>query len=130
MQGREDPGHLLLTMRGQPLIQRTSYWIVRRAADQAGRRAHPHAFRRAIATALMRSGVPVTAVQQLLGHQSIETNARYLGVDREDLHRTVELLEHGRDGTTGPKRRPRYNEGDCDGRDRRESADQDRRPGQ
>ncbi len=93
VRGRPDPGHLILTMRGQPLSQGCAYQAVTRAAQRAGIRAHPHAFRRAIATHLMRAQVPVVAVQNLLGHRSIETTATYLEVDRDELHRTVELLE-------------------------------------
>lgn len=93
VEGRDDPGHLLLGMWGRPLTQRASYAIVAAAAWRAGVRAHPHAFRRAIATALVRRGVPVTALQALLGHASVATTARYLAVERDELHRTVALLE-------------------------------------
>ena len=93
VEGRKDPGHLLLSKWGRPLSSHTSYLAVRDIAGRVGLRAHPHAFRRAIATHLMNAGVPVTAVQQLLGHASLETTARYLGVERDELHRTVALIE-------------------------------------
>jgi site-specific recombinase XerD len=38
---------------------------------------HPHAFRHSFATELLRKGVPLTAVGALLGHESLQSTARY-----------------------------------------------------
>jgi len=40
--------------------------------------SHPHVLRHTRAVELIRAGVPVTAVQSLLGHSSIVTTAKYL----------------------------------------------------
>ncbi len=93
LHGHADPGHLFVTRLGTPLSQSTSFGIVRRAARLAGLRAHPHAFRRAIATHLVRAKVPIPAVQALLGHRRLTTTATYVTVDMDDLRRTVALLE-------------------------------------
>jgi len=85
----------LLTRSGRPLL-RTDVWrIVKRAATLARVGAYPHAFRRSLATYLMRAGASVTAVQELLGHRKLDTTAQYLSVDRRDLHEAVEALERG-----------------------------------
>lgn len=89
----QDGGALVVTYAGRP-IQRGDVWsLVSKAAKRAGFRAYPHALRRALATHLVRSGVSVRAVQLLLGHQSLETTQRYVGVDRNDLRAAVLLLD-------------------------------------
>ena len=40
--------------------------------------SHPHVLRHTRAIELLRAGVPITAVQQLLGHSSLTTTAIYL----------------------------------------------------
>ena len=45
---------------------------------------------------MVREGVPVPAVQALLGHASLNTTAVYVQIDRQDLRRAVEPLERER----------------------------------
>src|SRR5207253_1827934 len=47
-----DQGHLLLTRSGRPFDKMRVGAIVARAAERAGHRGHPHAFRRSVATHL------------------------------------------------------------------------------
>jgi site-specific recombinase XerD len=88
-----DEGALVLSGHGRPLHRGDIWSIVSQAGKRAGFRAYPHAMRRALATHLVRSGVSVRAVQILLGHQSLETTQVYVGVDRDDLRRAVDLLD-------------------------------------
>ncbi len=56
------------------------YKLVRKAVLLAGfdeDRAHPHTFRHSFAVHLLKQGVPITVVQQLLGHSSIENTMIY-----------------------------------------------------
>jgi len=56
------------------------YKLVRKAVLMAGfdeERAHPHTFRHSFAVHLLKQGVPITVVQQLLGHSSIENTMIY-----------------------------------------------------
>ena len=46
---------------------------------------HPHRFRRTGATLALRSGMPITLVSKLLGHENIQTTQIYLDVSDEDL---------------------------------------------
>lgn len=50
---------------------------------------YPHALRTSFATALHRRGAPLPAIQQLMGHSQLDTTARYLGVDLEQLRRAM-----------------------------------------
>ena len=54
--------------------------------------AHPHAFRHSFATELLRKGVPLTAVGALLGHESLQSTARYTQPSARDLRDAVQKL--------------------------------------
>lgn len=89
-----DPcGALLLSLRGKPLGTPSIYGLVKKLARIAGVRAHPHAFRRALATHLVHEGASVPAVKELLGHAYLSTTAAYVAIDFEDLRRAVEKLD-------------------------------------
>jgi site-specific recombinase XerD len=90
--GRAD-GHLLLTVRGDPLRPAHLGRLVTRVARRAGVSAHPHALRRSLATHLTRAGASLPVVQALLGHQSLATTQRYVLLDQADLRAAVSLLE-------------------------------------
>jgi site-specific recombinase XerD len=70
--------------------------IVRDLARRVGLRAHPHAFRRSVASHLVEQGASLLAVQKLLGHVSLDTTQRYVIVDRAALHEAVSVLERVR----------------------------------
>lgn len=52
-----------------------------------------HMLRRAFATRLDELGVSVVVIQKLLGHASLATTERYLGVDRRRLREAVTVLD-------------------------------------
>lgn len=54
---------------------------------------HAHQLRHAFATRMHRKGIPVRTIQALLGHKSLETTMRYLGIDPEDARAAVEVLD-------------------------------------
>lgn len=48
-------------------------------------KVHPHRFRRTLATMAIDKGMPIEQVQQLLGHQSIDTTLRYAMVNQNNV---------------------------------------------
>ena len=79
---------LFCTLKGTPTDTSYARHLLPRLAERAGleRRVHPHGLRHTHAADLARTGVPVLAIQQQLGHSSLVTTARYLrrvGAQRE-----------------------------------------------
>lgn len=90
--GRDDPKgplpgkRLFLSRTGRPL-ERVAVWqIVRRSAKAAGlRHVHPHVLRHSFATHLLSGGADLRVVQELLGHQNVNTTQIYTRVDQPRL---------------------------------------------
>ena len=61
--------------------------MIRLLGEKAGvtGRAHPHRFRHTFATNALNKGVPLEQVQQLLGHEQLDTTLIYAKVAREDV---------------------------------------------
>jgi site-specific recombinase XerD len=91
--GGKDAGAFLVTQRGTAASSATILQIVKAVAARASVAAHPHAFRRSLATQIVRCGASLPAVQALLGHASLGATQGYVALDREDLRRAVEVLD-------------------------------------
>jgi len=48
-------------------------------------KVHPHKFRRTMATTAIDKGMPIEQVQQLLGHQKIDTTMHYAMVKQQNV---------------------------------------------
>ena len=48
-------------------------------------KVHPHKFRRTLATKAIDKGMPIEQVQQLLGHQKIDTTLQYAMVSQNNV---------------------------------------------
>ena len=60
--------------------------VVRKIGKIAGvEKVHPHRFRRTMATNLINKGMPVQEVQQILGHEKIDTTMIYCKVDKNNV---------------------------------------------
>jgi len=71
---------LLCTLSGGPLKASYVRTLLPRLAKRAGieKRVHPHGLRHSLAFEMVMEGVPVTIIQQVLGHSSLATTERYL----------------------------------------------------
>lgn len=58
-------------------------FIVKELGKRAGiKNVHPHRFRRTLATDLVRKGVPIQDVAQILGHSDLRTTQVYVALDQ------------------------------------------------
>ena len=59
--------------------------IIKRLGDSLNIKAYPHKFRRTFATKFIKKNTPIEQVQNMLGHESIETTMIYVNVDQENV---------------------------------------------
>lgn len=83
------PGHLLARADSSLATQRHMLARhIKAVAKRAGldsRLWSPHTLRHVFATRMFRDGAPLGVIQVALGHESIETTMRYIGVTPEDV---------------------------------------------
>lgn len=79
--------YLLINSRGTPLSSQSARLIVKENAKRAqiSRPITPHMYRHSTATQLLEAGVDIRYVQQLLGHESIQTTQIYTHVEDSAL---------------------------------------------
>ena len=60
--------------------------LLHKIADRAGvENVHPHRFRRTFATNVLKKGMPVVEVRELLGHAKLDTTMIYCTVSKENV---------------------------------------------
>jgi integrase/recombinase XerD len=90
----KDKGILFLNNRGKALTRVMIFTIIREAVERAGidKTVSPHTFRHSFATHLLAGGASIRQVQEMLGHESIETTEIYTHLDTSRLRETVEKI--------------------------------------
>jgi site-specific recombinase XerD len=93
---RPDPGSLFLNQVGGELTRASLQDLVGRVAKRAEVHAYPHAFRRTLATELVRAGVNLPAVQKVLGHAQLTMTATYVDVREGEMRAGLEAFARDR----------------------------------
>ncbi|MDE5586687.1 MAG: tyrosine-type recombinase/integrase, partial [Muribaculaceae bacterium] len=85
---------IFLNRRGGKMSRVMVFYIIRDLAAAAGilKTVSPHTLRHSFATHLLEGGASLRVIQELLGHESLETTEIYVHLDRSRLRR--ELLTH------------------------------------
>lgn len=83
---------LFLNRRGKQLTRAMIFTIVKRLSEKVGlnKNISPHTFRHSFATHLLENGADLSAIQLMLGHESITTTEIYMHVDRTHLVNVIE----------------------------------------
>ncbi|MFI3263335.1 MAG: site-specific tyrosine recombinase XerD [Rikenellaceae bacterium] len=83
---------LFLNRRGKQLSRIMIFNIVKTYVELAGihKKVSPHTFRHSFATHLLKGGVDIRFVQEMLGHESITTTEIYTHLDLEHKRAIVE----------------------------------------
>jgi integrase/recombinase XerD len=85
---------VFLNNRGSKLTRVMIFTIIREAVERAGidKTVSPHTFRHSFATHLLAGGASIRQVQEMLGHESIETTEIYTHLDTSRLRETGEKI--------------------------------------
>lgn len=88
---KDDSDILFLNRRGKRLTRVMIFTIVKNLAEKAGieKTISPHTFRHSFATHLVEGGADLRAVQDMLGHESIQTTEIYTHMDKDFLRQTL-----------------------------------------
>ena len=94
VRGDVDSEYVLATTKTGKLSAGYINNVLHSAADRLGwdNKVTCHTLRRSFATNLLRNGVNVFAIQQLLGHQSLKTTQVYLQLKDNELQQAVDTL--------------------------------------
>ena len=90
--GERDETALFVNRRGERLTRQGFWLILRGYAMDAGikGRVTPHTLRHSFATHMLRGGMDIHKVQELLGHANISTTQVYTQVSREHIREAYE----------------------------------------
>ena len=83
----DDPGYLILNRWGRKMNENGIWAVVKRCAKLSGikKNVTTHTFRHTCATHMLKNGAPVRHIQEMLGHESLESTQIYTSVTINDL---------------------------------------------
>ena len=84
---------VLSDTRGQALTQKVIQVTMRRAARRANVKPGIHILRHTFCSHLAMRGAPARAIQELAGHQDLETTQRYMHLSPAALDAAIRLLD-------------------------------------
>jgi integrase/recombinase XerD len=84
---KEDDGYLILNRWGKRMNGGGIYDVIRRCCKLAGieKNIGIHTFRHTCATHMLKNGAPIRHIQEMLGHESLESTQIYTRVTINDL---------------------------------------------
>ncbi len=103
-------------MHGRPLDRHMVSRKIREYVSESGikKQVTSHTFRHTFACGLIRNGADITAVQKMLGHESLNTTQVYLrmaGIDLKEIHKKTHPREQDREKVHKPtikRKKPKY----------------------
>jgi integrase/recombinase XerD len=86
--------YLFVSSRGNQLSRQVVWTIIHNAAELAGLKKHisPHTLRHSFATHLLRGGIHLRKVQELLGHANLSTTQIYTALSDNQLRESYNNL--------------------------------------
>lgn len=91
-----DTEYLFVNRQNKPLSPRYIQMMIKKYAEEIGinKKVTPHILRHSFATHLLKNGVDIRAIQQLLGHTNLSTTQIYTSVDMETLKNLYDNAKH------------------------------------
>lgn len=91
----KNPNNQFVFSETEPMSVRNVQFIVTTAAKRAGinKKVSPHTLRHSFATALLDAGENLLVIQQLLGHENLETTKIYTHVSQDQLKKVKSPLD-------------------------------------
>lgn len=88
--------YLFVNRQNKPLSPRYIQMMIKKYAEEIGinKKVTPHILRHSFATHLLKNGVDIRAIQQLLGHTNLSTTQIYTSVDMETLKNVYDKAKH------------------------------------
>jgi len=83
----------LQDQQGQPLTQKVVQVMMRRVARRANVKPGVHILRHTFCSHLAMRGAPARAIQELAGHQDLDTTQRYMHLSPAALDAAIRLLD-------------------------------------
>jgi integrase len=92
------PVWVVPNQHGQQMSRNRMSWLAAEVLANVGVKGTAHELRHTFATKMLRKGVNVRTIQEMLGHGSLATTMRYLGVNEDDISTAILGAPVGRQG--------------------------------